>query len=270
MEFESSPEDSIFRAMKYSLFAGGKRVRPILMLATAKLVGVDAEEILPFAAGLEMIHTYSLIHDDLPSMDNDDFRRGKQTSHKVHGEALAILAGDALLTYAFEVVTKKTFSSNTIKAINVLSKAAGCRGMIAGQIIDMESEGKDIDIDLLKYMHKCKTSALISAAVKIPLVLSNISKTKYDNLMEYVDQIGMAFQIKDDILDNEGDFQKLGKPIGSDKTNEKSTFVTLIGLEKSKRMLTEYIKNAKKSLEIFDNKAEFLSELADYIMLRNK
>jgi geranylgeranyl diphosphate synthase type II len=267
MTFPDCPEENLFDAMKYSLFAGGKRLRPVLMLASADMLGLEHKEVLPFAAALEMIHTYSLIHDDLPAMDNDDYRRGKPTSHKVYGEAKAILAGDGLLTYAFTVCSESK-NPNALKAVNLLSKAAGINGMIAGQIVDIESEDKKIDLELLKYMHRTKTGALIKVAAEIPAVLANANETEYNSLMKYTESIGIAFQIKDDILDREGSFKELGKPIGSDEDLNKSTYVTLLGLEESKKLLKEEIKDSLAAISINYKNIDFLKALAKYIAER--
>lgn len=271
---KNSPEGTIYKAMKYSIDAGGKRLRPVLALAVCELLGGSEEEVMPFACALEMIHTYSLIHDDLPAMDNDDYRRGRLTNHKVFGEATAILAGDALLNYAFEVMLKSMVGENTgnlkarVKAMEIVAKASGCEGMIGGQVVDMEAEGRMIDAGLLEYMHKCKTGAMIRASVLTPAALSDLSPDLFERLKSYAEKIGLAFQIKDDILDVEGNRELLGKATGSDAANNKSTFVTIYGLKRSREMLEEVTEEAVESLEPFGEKAEFLVHMARYIATR--
>ncbi|MBQ4515151.1 MAG: polyprenyl synthetase family protein [Clostridia bacterium] len=262
-------QKTIYDAMAYSLFAGGKRIRPVLALACAELFD-SGEKVLPFACSLEMIHTYSLIHDDLPCMDNDDLRRGKPTNHKVYGEAMAVLAGDALLTKAFEISVKFSELSpeQTLREIEVLATAGGTEGMIGGQVIDIESEGKRVDAKTLDALHLNKTGALIIAAAKLGAIAGGASEDDIKNLSEYAKNLGLAFQIKDDILDVEGDSDILGKMTGVDEINEKTTFVSLYGLEKSKQMLDEYTKKAKANLKPYGKKAEFLEELADYLLKR--
>ena len=262
-------QKTIYDAMAYSLFAGGKRIRPVLALACAELFD-SGEKVLPFACSLEMIHTYSLIHDDLPCMDNDDLRRGKPTNHKVYGEAMAVLAGDALLTKAFEISVKFSELSpeQTLREIEVLATAGGTEGMIGGQVIDIESEGKRVDAKTLYALHLNKTGALIIAAAKLGAIAGGASEDDIKNLSEYAKNLGLAFQIKDDILDVEGDSDILGKMTGVDEINEKTTFVSLYGLEKSKQMLDEYTKKAKANLKPYGKKAEFLEELADYLLKR--
>lgn len=268
------PQTSIYDAMRYSLTAGGKRLRPVLALAVNEILGGDESKVLPFGCAIEMIHTYSLIHDDLPAMDNDDYRRGRLTNHKVYGEAMAILAGDGLLNLAFEVMSGQILKlqdnmASGVKAMQLISNASGVTGMIGGQVVDIESEGKAISPDLLKHMHSCKTGALIKAPVLAAAVINNCSPLEYKCLEAYAENIGIAFQIKDDILDVEGDSAVLGKPVGSDETNAKSTFVTLYGLQESKTMLKKYISEAVESLGLFGGKADFLKELALYIMKRD-
>ena len=242
------------KAMNYSLMAGGKRLRPILIMAAADALGVDGEKFLRLSTSIEFIHTYSLIHDDLPAMDNDDYRRGKLTNHKVFGEALAILAGDALLTMAFEIIaTDKNVDAETkVKIITEMSKAAGAEGMVGGQVIDMQSENKKIDIQTLKQMHAAKTGALFCAAIRSGAIF------------------GLAFQITDDILDVVGDEKTIGKPVGSDEKNHKSTYVTLGSLESAKALAQEAVDKAKASLVDFGENAEFLRALVDYLITRNK
>ncbi len=266
-------EKSIYSAIRYSLLAGGKRLRPVLALAVCDMLSGDLEEVLPYACAIEMIHTYSLIHDDLPAMDNDDYRRGKLTNHKMYGESLAVLAGDGLLNMAFEVMLDSTSNKpnnleNKIKAMAYIAKSSGVRGMIGGQVIDTESENKEISIETLEYMHRCKTGALIKAPVVSAAIICNTSSEDLRNLEMYAEGIGLAFQIKDDILDVEGSTEKLGKKVGSDASNKKTTYVSLYGLEKSKQMLKETSEEAIRSIEKYGTKAVFLKELAEYLIIR--
>ena len=260
------------KAMNYSLMAGGKRLRPILIMAAADALGVDGEKFLRLSTSIEFIHTYSLIHDDLPAMDNDDYRRGKLTNHKVFGEALAILAGDALLTMAFEIIaTDKNVAAETkVKIITEMSKAAGAEGMVGGQVIDMQSENKKIDIQTLKQMHAAKTGALFCAAIRSGAILAGADEKQLANLTEYARQFVLAFQITDDILDVVGDEKTIGKPVGSDEKNHKSTYVTLGSLESAKALAQEAVDKAKASLVDFGENAEFLRALVDYLITRNK
>lgn len=271
----NTPQADIYKAMRYSLMAGGKRLRPVLALTVCTLLDGDMEDVMPYACGLEMIHTYSLIHDDLPAMDNDDFRRGSPTSHKVFGEAMAILAGDALLNRAFEVMLGYSLEKgdkleSRLKAIGTIAAAAGAEGMIGGQVVDLQSEGRPISGETLEYMHRCKTGALISAAVLSSAVLCGAGKSEFDALGKYASCLGLAFQIKDDILDVEGTQEMMGKAAGSDTSNQKSTFVTLYGLDESKKRLRKATADALGSLEIFGGKAGFLRMLAEYVESRDR
>lgn len=267
---KENPQNIIYKAMRYSVFAGGKRLRPILMMNACKMCGGDLNEVIPFACAIEMIHTYSLIHDDLPAMDNDSLRRGMPTSHIKFGEATAILAGDALLNKAFEVVTEYSGNnmSRAMKAINMLASSSGTEGMIGGQIVDMESEGKEISIDTLKYLHLNKTGALIRSACTIGALMGGANEEQLDAADKFAENLGIAFQIQDDILDAVGDEEELGKPVGSDAQAGKNTYVKLVGLEKSTELAAEYSDKAKKALSAFSDKAEFLIELTDYLMKR--
>ena len=252
------------KAMNYSLMAGGKRLRPILIMAAADALGVDGEKFLRLSTSIEFIHTYSLIHDDLPAMDNDDYRRGKLTNHKVFGEAL--------LTMAFEIIaTDKNVDAETkVKIITEMSKAAGAEGMVGGQVIDMQSENKKIDIQTLKQMHAAKTGALFCAAIRSGAILAGADEKQLANLTEYARQFGLAFQITDDILDVVGDEKTIGKPVGSDEKNHKSTYVTLGSLGSAKALAQEAVDKAKASLVDFGENAEFLRALVDYLITRNK
>lgn len=265
---KDEPNRTIYEAMLYSIKAGGKRLRPVIMMLTAKMLGTEPEKVLPFAAAMEMIHTYSLIHDDLPSMDNDDLRRGKPTNHKVFGEATAILAGDALLTKAFEVATwsaQDTDPVRVIRALECLATASGADGMVGGQIIDIESH--DEDLELLKYLHSLKTGAIIRASGVIGAILAGASEEQIAAIDSFCYNLGIAFQIQDDILDVTGSEEELGKPIGSDSDNNKSTYVTLCGLERAQELVGEYTEKAIRSLDIFD-KNEELAGLAKKLVGR--
>ncbi len=262
---------TIADAMKYSIEAGGKRLRPVIMMMCAKMIGLGETDVMPFACALEMIHTYSLIHDDLPAMDNNDLRRGKPTNHKIFDEAMAILAGDGLLNFAAETVSsaKYTVSADKVlKALLELYKASGVYGMIGGQVIDIESEGKKISIDELKKIHLLKTGALIRAAGRIPCVLAGVSDEKLNAVTEYCDNLGVAFQICDDLLDVYGDSSELGKNTGSDIANNKSTYVSIFGREESVRLMNKHTETAIKSLLIFGDAADELTELARYLTNR--
>jgi geranylgeranyl diphosphate synthase type II len=264
---------SINEAMRYSLFAGGKRVRPILAIAAAEALGAKTAGLLPLAGALELIHTYSLIHDDLPAMDNDDFRRGRPTCHKVYGEAIAILAGDGLLNMAFEVLSDprrtKTVSASRLVAITrEIAIASGVFGMVGGQVVDMESEGKDIEFPMLEYIHTHKTGALIRASVRVGALYARAGKRQFIALTRYGELVGLAFQIADDILDITGTQEEIGKDVGSDLEKDKKTYPSFFGLEESRRRAVEVVDQALASLKGFDRKADPLRELAKYIINR--
>ena len=267
---ETGYQKNVIEAINYSFKSGGKRLRPLFMKSFYELFGGNGKEIEYFMAAIEMIHTYSLIHDDLPAMDNDDLRRGMPTSHIKFGEATAILAGDALLNKAFEVVSQYNGNNpqRAIKAMNMLAVSSGTEGMIGGQIVDMESEGKDITLDELKYLHLNKTGAIIRSACTVGALMGGASDGEIKAVDEFAQNLGVAFQIQDDILDVTGDEKELGKPIGSDAEENKNTYVKLVGLEKSKELAKEYSEKAKKSLEMFGEKAEFLVNLTDYLIDR--
>lgn len=261
-------------AMLYSLFAGGKRIRPVLALASYEACGGAASDIVPYAATLELIHTYSLIHDDLPAMDNDDLRRGKPTSHKVYGEAMAILAGDALLTEAFSILSNPSLGKNInearlLKASHEIATAAGARGMVAGQVQDMLSENTQPDIDMLHFIHKHKTTALLRASVKVGPILAGSGPEQYEALSRYGYSIGLAFQVVDDILDIEGETEVLGKPKGSDERRNKMTYPRLYGIEKSREIAKELIDEAVSSLYVFSSEADLLRNIARYLLERS-
>lgn len=265
-------QKTIFDSMNYSLKAGGKRLRPILTVEACKLVGGNEKDAYPFAVAIEMIHTYSLIHDDLPALDNDDLRRGRKTNHKVYGEAMAILAGDGLLNYAYEIMLRESLSKGEpekyLKAINEIGKASGIYGMIGGQVVDIESEGKSIDMEKLDFIHMNKTAAIIIGCMRAGAIIGGASEEELENVTKYAKNIGLSFQIVDDILDIVGDEAKLGKKVGSDIDNEKSTYPSLIGLEKSKETANKLIAEAKMSIDYINKDSEFLNNLADYIVDR--
>lgn len=259
-------------SMEYSLMAGGKRLRPILVMAAADAVGARGTDFVQAACGIEMIHTYSLIHDDLPAMDNDDYRRGKLTNHKVFGEALAILAGDALLTQAFEVILRQQGvpAQVLLEVLREMSIAAGPNGMVGGQVIDMLSEGKRISMEELRKMHMGKTGALFRAAIRSGAILGGASEAQLAALTTYADCFGLAFQITDDILDVAGDEAVIGKPVGSDERNEKSTYVTLTSLDEAKKLAADTVQQALEALEIFGDETKFLRDLVKMLLERNK
>ena len=262
-----SREGLIYDAMRYSLYAGGKRIRPVITLACCEALGGDMNAALSYACAIEMIHTYSLIHDDLPCMDNDELRRGKPTNHIVFGEATAVLAGDALLNFACESVLNENIKDSKMQldALKIIYEASGAEGMIGGQVMDMEAEEKKINGETLTMLHKKKTGALICASA----ALGAISAGKSASLFEkYASSLGLAFQIRDDILDIEGDAETFGKPIVSDEKNSKTTYVTLYGMDGAKEILKEETKTAINSLEFLGEKKEFLKELALYLLER--
>ena len=268
-------EGTLNESMKYSLMAGGKRLRPILVLSTYSLFKNDLEECFPYAIAIEMVHNFSLIHDDLPGIDNDEFRHGKLTNHKKFNEATAILAGDGLLNNAYIVISndlRKTCESKEIeKKLQVFNEfTLAVDRMIAGEYVDTEYEGKEISTEDLQYIHENKTGALLKLCVRMGAILGEANEKELESLTSYAEKIGLAFQIKDDILSEEGDEKVLGKPVGNDKKLKKCTYVSKYGLEKSKEILNRIIKEAEDELESFGNKADFLRDLALYIENRNK
>lgn len=275
----SSDSDNLTAAINYSIMAGGKRLRPVLCIAGAESVGGDEKNVLRTACALEMIHTYSLIHDDLPAMDNDDLRRGKPTCHIEFDEATAILAGDALLTLAFQILSSIDLSTDStdekhaikwIEVINMIAQAAGPKGMIGGQMLDIASEGKSLPIDKLKKVHYLKTGALIEASVCSGAILGGGRLKEIEHLKIYAKNIGLAFQVTDDILNVEGDPIVMGKAVGTDKQHKKATYPSLLGIEKSKLFAKDLVNNALQALGIFDNKSDPLRAVADYIIERKK
>lgn len=263
----------IYEAMRYSVFAGGKRLRPILAIMSCEMLGGNKEEIIDFACALEMIHTYSLIHDDLPAMDNDDFRRGAPTCHKKFDEATAILAGDALLNKAYEVMIDNVIlkkEEKFQKAMKYISDAAGVKGMIGGQVIDVISEGKKIDSDTLLYIHKNKTAALITAPLKAGGIIGGMSDDEIKLMEKAGENIGIAFQIKDDILDVTSTTEVLGKPVFSDEKNDKITYVTMFGIEKAEKDLKILMDDALGIIDGFGEKSKFLYEYIKKLVSRIK
>ena len=273
MPKEEGYQKTIMKAMNYSLKDGGKRLRPILTLESCKVVGGREEDAIPFAVAVEMIHTYSLIHDDLPALDNDDLRRGKPTNHKIFGDAMATLAGDALLNYAFEVMLSSSIDKDNpnkyLKAINEIATHAGIYGMIGGQVVDIESENKVIEKEKLDFIHLNKTAAMIVGCMRAGAIIGGASEDELQRITKYGKNIGLSFQIVDDILDIIGDEKTLGKPIGSDIENHKSTYPSLLGLEKSREIAKELISDGKTSIEGLPSEVEFLHQLADYIVSRD-
>ena len=263
---------TIHTAMRYSLFAGGKRLRPALCLAAAEACGGARKEALPFACAVECIHTYSLIHDDLPAMDNDDFRRGKPTNHKVYGEGIAILAGDGLLTQAFEILVQgkssKRYSHQTM--VLELSQASGSLQLIAGQVADLEGEGKKIPLSELEYIHERKTSALLRCAVRLGGMSANCTNAQLKALSDFGYYVGLAFQVIDDILDVTQTTEQLGKTAGKDITAQKATYPALVGLGKSREIAARLTRKAYKSLEPFKGRAVALEALAKYLLERDR
>lgn len=270
LRYEPGAFDSVYRAMEYSLMAGGKRLRPFLVGAFYHAAGGKGDAYLGFAAALEMIHTYSLIHDDLPCMDNDDFRRGRPSCHKAFGEATALLAGDALLTHAFSAAAKTTGidPALTLRGISMLSALAGADGMIGGQVIDLESENRSPALETVTEMYRKKTGALLAAGAKIGALLGGADEAMIEAAEEYAMSLGMAFQIVDDLLDQTGDSALLGKPVGSDEKNQKATYVSLVGTEQARCDAAAYTERAKAALAPFGGGAAALCELADYLIDR--
>ena len=273
---ELSYPETIAKGMEYATLNGGKRLRPFLLFITLELLNQNIEKGIKSAIALEMIHSYSLVHDDLPALDNDDYRRGKLTTHKVFGKAEGILIGDSLLTYAFYVLSQKNLellsSEQIVNIISKTSEYAGINGMIGGQMIDIQSENKKIDLETLKYIHSHKTGKLIKLPIEIACIIANVEKDKKEVLEEYADLIGLAFQVKDDILDVEGTFEDLGKPVGSDVDLHKATYPSILGMKESKKILNDTVEKAK---EIIKNKfgektGKILISLADFIKDRKK
>ena len=264
------PEGILNASMEYSLMAEGKRLRPILVLKTYQLFKDDYQVAMPYAIAMEMVHNFSLIHDDLPAIDNDDFRRGRLTNHKKFGESTAILAADALLNNAYMLISKDLLTLNEKKTQAFYEFTNAVDRMIIGEYVDTEFEGKEISKEYLEYMHQNKTGALIKASIRIGAILAGADKESTARLTNYAEKIGLAFQIKDDILSETGDEKVLGKPVGNDRQKGKCTFVTKYGIEKAKEMLAEVTKEAVEQAKFFGDNGEFLKELALYIEYRQK
>ena len=264
----------LFESMRYSLFAGGKRLRPVLLMAAADAVGGEGRRYLRVACALEMIHTYSLIHDDLPAMDNDDYRRGKLTNHKVFGEGMAILAGDGLLTAAFEqmLLQEEVDAACLTQVVREIAAAAGPAGMVGGQAVDLAASGQaqPLNQEELRFMHRAKTGALFRAALRGGGLLAGATQEQLAALTVYAEEFGLAFQITDDILDVTGDEATIGKPVGSDERNEKETYVSLYSLDGARRMAEESVQRAVTAIEIFGAEADVLRSLATYLVSREK
>jgi geranylgeranyl diphosphate synthase, type II len=265
----NTPE-TLQSSMIYSVNAGGKKIRPLLVLATLEDLGASSKDALQVACAVELIHTYSLIHDDLPSMDNDDYRRGKLTNHKVYGEAMAILAGDALQSLAFEILTNlnNTPPEIAVKLIRLLSIASGAEGMVGGQVLDIEGEKMDLTLEQLKRIHLNKTGALLSFCIEAGALLAGVDNEKMINLKEFSKNIGLTFQIQDDILDVTSTTEELGKNVGSDESSGKVTYPSLLGLEKAKEQLDYHHQLARNSLSFIDNEESLLLQFADFIVNR--
>ena len=268
---QPGPLAQVMESMRYSLFAGGKRLRPILLMAAADAVGADGQRFLQSACALEMIHTYSLIHDDLPAMDDDDYRRGRLTNHKVFGEGMAVLAGDGLLTLAFETLLSQPGVTPDIlvRVTREVAQAAGPSGMVGGQAIDLGSEGQQPSPEVMKLMHRLKTGALFRASLRAGAMLGGGSDEDVRGLTDYAEQFGLAFQITDDILDVTGTEATLGKPIGSDEKNNKATYVSVYSLSEARRMAQEAVTDAVAALGRFGDRAWVLRSLAEYLLTRD-
>lgn len=271
---EEGWQKTVIEAMNYSFTAGGKRLRPMLMLETYRMFGGKSEIIEPFMAAIEMIHTYSLIHDDLPAMDDDEYRRGRKTTHVVYGEAMAILAGDGLLNLAYETAVSAVVKSEgniyAVRALDILAKSAGIYGMVGGQTVDVENDGVPLKQEQLDFIYRLKTGALIQAAMHMGAVLAGATKNEQDAICQIASNIGLAFQIQDDILDVTGTLEEIGKPVGSDGKNEKTTYVTLEGLKKAQSDVERLTEESVELMQGLVVKNEFLTELLQYLVHRKK
>lgn len=272
---EEGFQKTVIEAMNYSVMAGGKRIRPMLILESFRLLcGTDESQVQPFMAAMEMIHTYSLVHDDLPAMDDDEFRRGRKTTHVVYGEAMGILAGDALLNYGFEIASSAFFNganlNNATKAFAILAKKAGIYGMVGGQSVDVESSEKPMGQDKLNFIYALKTSALIEASMMIGTTMAGANKEQVRNIRKVAQRVGLAFQIQDDILDVVGNEEQIGKPLNSDDKNHKTTYVTLFGVEKAKKEVERLSHEAVVLLRSFPRRNLFLEDLVKYLISRQK
>lgn len=273
IEERENPQKIIYEAMNYSLLSEGKKLRPVLLLGAYELFRDDLKEALPFACAMEMIHTYSLIHDDLPAMDNDDYRRGKLSNHKKYGQATAILAGDGLLNKAFETGLEASINSksmNAVKALKIIADSSGTEGMIGGQVVDMEGEEIINSIEDLKYMYSLKTGAIIKSSVIAGAQLAGADEEEMRQLGSYAEKIGIGFQIEDDILDVTGTPEKLGKAVGSDAANKKITYLTFKSIEEARQDVEKFTQEAIESLSMFGGRAEYLVELAKFLTNRER
>lgn len=267
------PQKTVLEAMNYGMAAGGKRLRPMLMQEIYRLFGGKDAVIEPFMAAIEMIHNYSLIHDDLPAMDNDEYRRGRKTTHAVYGETMGILAGDALLNFAFETAASAfslELSERTAKALQLLAAKSGIYGMVGGQTVDIESEHQKVDLETVEFIHRNKTGALIEAAMGIGAILAGADESQQAAVKQIASDVGLAFQIQDDVLDVTSTTEELGKPVGSDDKNEKSTYVTLLGLDKAKEMVAFLSHRALDTLKSLPGQNPFLENLITYLITRGK
>ena len=272
---EKNQDQRIVAAMKYSLMAGGKRLRPVLCVAAAEAVGGEPTDALPAAGALEMIHTYSLIHDDLPAMDDDELRRGKPTCHVAFDEATAILAGDALLTLAFQILSSVEISNSShatawLQVIRTIACAAGYGGMIQGQMLDISSEGRTLSMAELESMHHLKTGALIAASLRCGAIIGGANEEQLTALERYAQNVGLAFQVADDILNVEGDPELMGKAVGTDQLREKSTYPSILGLNESKELAHNLVRNALQAIENFDSRSDALRAIAKYVIERKR
>lgn len=263
----------LYSAMKYSLTAGGKRLRPVLLMSAADMLGIEYKDIMPFCLAVEAIHTYSLIHDDLPAMDNDDLRRGKLTNHKVYGEGMAILAGDALLNFAYEIMLnklKESFDERYLTACSIIAECAGAKGMILGQALDITAEASDYTLENVRLLQLNKTAKLIYASVLPAAVIAKATDAEFEKLSDFAINLGLAFQTVDDILDAEGEAEVLGKKVKKDAAAKKLTYVSVAGLDEAKRLAEEYTSNALAALETFGTRAGFLKQLTEKMLKRKK
>lgn len=267
LAFNPLVPEELIRAMSYSVQAGGKRLRPALALNACEIMGGDVIKAMPYACAIEMIHTYSLIHDDLPALDNDSLRRGRPTSHMVFGEAKAILAGDALLSYAFEIMLEAALDNNGLRACRHIARAAGIKGMVGGQWEDVSNEGKEISSHMLRYIHEHKTADMITGALLAGGAAAGASENALEGMRIYGANIGMAFQITDDILDVTGSQAEMGKSLGKDAQEKKATYVALYGVEEARKAAEEHILRAKEALAAYE-RVDFLLQLADFILSR--
>ena len=268
----NEPPEKLYESMRYSVLAPGKRLRPILAIAAAEAIGGSIDQVIPTACALECIHAFSLIHDDLPCMDNDNYRRGLPTNHRVFGDAMALLAGDALLTLAFQLIVENSCeipAERLLPIVHLIARASGTRGMVGGQVADMEAEGKPVEKETLMFIHAHKTGALLSASVQAGAIIAGATEEQQNAISAYGEHVGLAFQIADDVLDVTGDENLIGKPVGSDQERGKATFPSLFGLDESRRIAQKEMEAALNCLNIFDNQSDPLRAIARFIVDRN-